>query len=216
MSLTKQIAKYIHPVLREFGFSKVDHYWRRQDEKFFFVVYLRSSNHGTGQQVLEIDLGAFSTEIEELYGQRLKLGIAMDQMPGGLPLCHFHLSLFQVEEDLTGWTPKRARVLFLPGSTDVSQDFEVISLKLREVLPKFMRDYSSIEKIVTSKEQGIGFAAKSSLSKLQAACGCVVLGRYDQAEAFIGEAIKAGSGPFEREIADRLHLEIEKRKPQNG
>lgn len=209
MSLSRQTTKYIHPVLKDHGFLKTQGAWKRSDGLFYFIVEVGSSKHGTDKCILELDIGVFSVEIEELYGQRLKLGLSMEDMPGGVMLCHFMTSIFQISDDLQRWESNLGVRRFFQCEADVSGELEGIAAKLNAVLPRFIAEFGSVEKIVALKEKGVGFAAKSSLSKLQAACGCVVLGRYDQAKAFIRDAIKAGSGPFEREIADRLHHEIE-------
>lgn len=211
MTLSKQITKYIHPILKENGFSKVDHYWRRQDEEFYFAVEVGSSKHMQNQDAFRLVLGAFSVAIEELYCQRVPLEVSMSDMPCGVQLCHFASSFFQISDDLTKWDSNRGWVRIFDGGENVSSEFETIASRLRTLLPKFMETFSSVETIVTCKQQGMGAWTVSTQSKLQAAAGCIVLGRFDEAEAFITDGIKAGSAPLMREVSDRLRRKIEER-----
>lgn len=211
MSLSRQVSKYLHPILREHGFRKEPAYWRRQDEMFYFVVSLHASKHGEAQEVLEISLGAFSLAIEDLYCQRVPLGVAMEEMPCGMSFCHFESDFWSLDDNL-GWDLRRAAHMFFPRDADVSADLESIAVRLNFLLPKFVAAFGSVEWIVDYKSKGLGMGTTSTESKLKAAAGCVVLGRYEQAEALIKDGIKAGTAPLLRQIADRLHETIQARK----
>jgi Domain of unknown function (DUF4304) len=211
MNLSRQVSKLIHPVLKKHAFQKESAYWKRQVDQFVFVVSVQASKQGSTQEVLEISLGAFSIEIEELYCQRSTLGARMEEMPVAMMFCHFESNFWCLDEDL-GWDLHRAAHRFFPRNEDVSNELLDIAARLSRMLPRFIQLFSSVEKIVDYKRNGLGVGATSTGGKLQAAAGCIVLGRYDDAEALIKEGIKAGSAPLLKEIAARLGEVIQERR----
>lgn len=215
MTLTKQIAKYIHPVLKKHGFTKINHYWRCENHGFYIVVAVGSGKQSATQDFLHLELGVFSIEIEELYGARIALGSPMSHMPGGIPLCHFVTSLFQIDENLN-WHEGLGSTRFFSCDTDVSIEFSSISEKLNGLLLRFIKKFSSIETLLDCRQKGIGAWARSTEGKLHGAAGCIILGRYDQAEEFMKSAIKIGSTPMMKETAERFRKIILKRRAGEG
>lgn len=215
MALYRQVSKYIYPVLRKNGFQKENFYWCRRDSQFSHLALVRTSRHGEAQEVLEIWLGAFSVAIEELYCQRLPLGVPIEEMPSGLMFCHFDTNFWCLDEDLS-WNSKRAKHCFFPRDTDVTQELLEIAERLEVILPNFAAFFGSVENITNYKMQGFGTGSIATGGKLQAAAGCIVLGRYQEAEVLIMTAIKAGSSPLHREIALRLSVILEERRSNNA
>ena len=162
-------------------------------------------------QVLDFGLGVFSVEIEELYGVRYALESPMSDMPGGIPLCHFVSSLYQLDENLN-WDEKQGNYRFFLRDADVSEEFLAISEKLNILLPRFIKTFSSVEKLVECHQRRIGAWWMSTQSKLYAATGCIILGRYDEAEKLIESAIKLGSAPIMKETAVRFRAIIRERR----
>ena len=212
MSLSKEIAKYIHPVLRGYGFQKHHYMWRLSGTQWHFIVEVKSGHQGREQEFLEINLGAYSLQVEELLGERLPFGADMEFMPNGITMCHF-LSRFQFITDDLEWDTSAGN-MFFPRGTDVSADFEALAKRLSDLLPSFIDKFGHLETIVEYQQRGEGFAANSSHGNLRSAAACILLGRYHDAEAMINKAVKAGSPPLIKQWANHLTKEMGRRKQQ--
>ena len=212
MSLSKEITKYIYPVLKRFGFQKHHHLWRLAGTDWHFAVEVKSGHQGNEQEFLELDLGAYSLQVEELLGERLPFGADLEFMPNGIIMCHFFSRIQFLTDDLE-WDTSAGN-MFFPRGADVSADFETLATRLSDLLPRFMDKFGRLETIVEYQQRGEGFAANSSHGNLRSAAACILLGRYDDAEAMIKKAVKAGSPPLIKQWANHLTEEMTRRKQQ--
>lgn len=213
MSLSPQIRKYIHPVLKRLGFQMVDFVWHLEKGDGWLVqVETKSSKFGDeGLYHLAVDIGFFSLELDDLMGWLRRAGFDehdRNSMPVGVGRCHFEASLFDFNENAE-WIGV-AENLFLPKGETAELAIAEIAEKLEITIPSSFERYAVYESLIYCKRDRIGRLSQSKQASMYAAAACIRLGRFNEAREFLEEAVRPGSTQFMKDIGERLNRLIER------
>ncbi len=211
MSLSPQIRKHIYPALKRLGFEKFDFIWHLEgDSNWLTQVEVRSSKHGDdGLYYFELCIGFFSRELDDLMGFLRQAGFdehSRKHLPVGVGRCHFQTSLFNL--DSNGVWSGYSKGVFLPKGKACEADIMVFARKLETIIPLAFERYASDESLIRCKREKLGNFHQSKQSSMYAAAACVKLLRFDEARAFLNEAVRPGSIQFMKDIGGRLEALI--------
>lgn len=215
MTLRKHFAKHLHPVLKSNGFQYLRPFWMNSSsEPWRTAISFSSSLLTDDRWFLQMDIGLFSYEIDALTdAMACEFETTRGDLPLGVITCHFQTSIFSLSEDTEWELLKRPGPLF-ETEEDAVAEIRKMSEKLDRVLPKLVARYANYEALIECKRQSIGTEAQSKKAGLFAAAACILLERYDEAEAFLGESIRPASNAYDKKIGDALSQLILKRKPK--
>lgn len=205
-TLAKQIAKYLHPVVKARGYVKTHHYWQKTTGDRRYIVEFSSFMAGPHRWYIGIEFGVFSLPVEEIFRHHLVFECAIDEMPGGVPVCHFGGQIEQFDEDAS--IVRNGSPLYIPIEADLSEVFPKIAQRFARTLSRFEEKYSNLEFLA-----GLGRSGDAdAVPALNYATACLLLGRYDEVEPRIAAVLRKNDSTVAVEGAARIRAELARRQ----
>lgn len=204
-TLAKKIAKYLHPIVKVQGYAKKHHFWQKTAGDWRYLVEFSSFMAGPHQWYIGIEFGVFSLPVEEIFGHHLVFECSIDEMPGGVLVCHFGGQIEQFDEDAN--IVRNGPTLYVPIDADLSEEFPKIAQRFARTLSRFEEKYSNLEFLA-----GLGRSGDAdAVPALNYATACLLLGRYDEVEPRVAAVLQKNNSTVAVEGAARIRAELARR-----
>lgn len=204
-TLTKHFAKHLYPVLKAHGFTRRKPFWATDpDQPWRAMVELSSSQLQDGRWYVELDIGLFSYEIDAMTDAKAReIVCERSDLPLGVITSHFQASIFDLNNDAE-WALREGQPHIFSNETEAERAIRQISEKFSDIFQKLCDRYANNKALIDCKYELWGSEARGKKNGLFAAAACILLGRYDEARAFLEESIRPGSMPYDKKIGDEL------------
>lgn len=209
-TLAKQITKYLHPVIKAQGYVKKHHWWEKTVGDWRYVVQFSSFMAGPLRWYVRIEFGIFSLPVEEIFRHHLVFGCSIDDMPGGIMVCHFFARYEDFDHEMN--FIRDGENFFIPITADLPMVFASTAASLTSMLPRFEQKYSNLDIIANAASLKIGYGYDGAVPQLNAATACLLLGRYDEVEPRIAAVLRKNDSTVAVEGAARIRAELARRQ----